>query len=157
MRLLSNKVSKHFYTIALIILSVLLGILTFRGLLNFNNLDFADLGSFPKYRSLALNVYYYDWINQGIGIYGSSLPYAFIIYIYSSLFKYPGISEKVWFFSLIGTGIFSMYLLSKYISNNNKLVTFIFPTIYIFNPAVAGLIFEGSINDTLTAYVFSRC
>lgn len=154
MKPLLNKIYKHFYTIALISLSIFLGFLVFRGLLNYNNLDFADLGSFPKYPKISLGIYYYDWINQGIGIYGSSLPYALIIYVYSSIFKNPGISEKVWFFSLIAIGIFSMYMLSKYISNNNKFITFIFPVIYIFNPAVFGLIFEGSINDTLTAYVF---
>ena len=154
MLLLSRNASKHFYTIAMILVSVILGFLTFRGLLNFNNLNFPDLGAFPRYPSIEINIYHYDWINQGIGSYGSSLPYAEIIYIYSSVFKYPGIAETIWFFTLIGTGIFSMHLLSKCISNNNKFITFTFSIIYIFNPVVAGLIFEGSINDTLTAYVF---
>ena len=149
-----NKIYKNSYTVALIVISFFLSFLAFRGFLNNINLDFADLGSFPKYPQFSLNLYYYDWINQGVGFNGSSLPYSFIIYIYSSIFKNPGISEKVWFFSLIAIGILSMYALSKFISKNNRFITMIFPIVYIFNPVVSGLIFEGSINDTLTAYVF---
>ncbi len=142
------------YRLVFTLTFIALLLLTFRGLLNLNNLDFADLGSFPIYPKLYLDIYYYNWVNQNVGFQGSSLPYALIIFIYSVIFKNPGLAEKIWLFSLLIVGEFSMYKLSGLICNHNKLISTFLPILYVFNPVTAGLIFEGSINDTLTVYVF---
>ncbi|MGC9123814.1 MAG: hypothetical protein ACP5IB_07105 [Thermoplasmata archaeon] len=115
-------------------------------------LVFPDLGTFP-FSKYGLNYYLYSWIPQNFGFYGSALPYQFFIWLSVQIFNNNVLAEHIWLLSLFFIGFFSAYIFLS-LSKMDNWVKITFSALYIFNPAVAGLLYTASINDTLTMYVF---
>ena len=121
---------------------------------NWINLNFADLGTFPLYPTLTSRLFFYSWQIQGLGFPGNQLPYGLIVDGLTLLFGNPGIAEKVWLLSLLPIASTSMYLLSRRALLINSSGSVFISFLFSFNPVTAGLIYTGSVNDTLTAYSF---
>lgn len=126
----------------------------YHGFFNSVNDAFPDLGPFPLYPSQSDRLYYYLWQISGFGFAGSQLPYGIIINSMTKLFADPGVAEKIWFLSLLPIAFFGSFFLQRITFQASYKRSLFLSFIYVFNPITAGLIYEGSVNDTLTAYVF---
>ena len=121
---------------------------------NWVNLDFPDLGPFPLFPTLMTRIFFYSWQIQGLGFQGNQLPYGLIVDGFVLLFGSPGVAEKVWLLSLLPIASISMYFLLRRVVNINVSRSVFLAFLFSFNPVTAGLIYEGSVNDTLTGYAF---
>ena len=126
----------------------------FRSLFHLGNLDFPDLGVFPLYPGQILEQDTYYWQLGGFGSVGSILPYSIIIYSFERIFFNPAIAEKVWILTLLPIASFSIFSVAYYRVKMKLYYSLIFSFLYAFNPVTMGLFYMGSVNDTLTMYVF---
>ena len=150
--LISARVGKR---TGILVLYMALLFLFYNGLFNnWLNLDLPDLGPFPLYPTLTTRFFFYSWQIQGLGFQGSQLPYGLIVDGLVLIFGNPGIAEKVWLLSLLPIASISMYLLSRRVLSINNSSSVFLAFLFSFNPVTAGLIYEGSVNDTLTTYAF---
>jgi|GEM_PF-4858368 len=128
--------------------------LYFRVFFSIGNLDFADLGVFPLYPGQILTQYLYSWQLGSYGSQGVILPYSLVIYTLERIFITAGLAEKVWLLSLLPISSLSIFYLSYRKFHVDFPYSFLFAFLYAFNPVTAGLFYMGSINDTMTMYVF---
>lgn len=128
--------------------------LYFRVFFSIGNFDFPDLGVFPLYPGQILTQYFYSWQLGGYGSQGTILPYSLVIYALDRIFITPGLAEKIWILTLLPTSSLSIFYLSYKKFRINFPYSFLFAFLYAFNPVTAGLFYMGSINDTMTMYVF---
>lgn len=126
----------------------------FRSLFNIGNLDFPDLGVFPLYPGQILQQNLFYWQNGNFGSPGSILPYSYIIYFLEHLFNVPAIAERVWITSFLPIASLSIFYIAYYKINLKLFHSLIFAFLYAFNPVTTGLFYMGSVNDTLTMYIF---
>lgn len=126
----------------------------YNGFLNSNNIVTPDLGSFPIFPKAYLWMNKYAWNNTNLGSGGIALFEYTVVGFLSLFFHYAWLAQKIWFFSLFIIGSTSFYFLLREMGGTNKIIIFIFACSYSFNPLVAGLVYNASINDTLTVYMF---
>ncbi len=114
-------------------------------------LAFPDLGTFPLPGTQGLNILIFSWNPQNFGFYGPSLPY--ILFVWAFVYAFgSALGEHVWLLSFFLIGYISAYSLLS-LTDIEPRLRVLFSILYIFNPVVSGLIYEASINDTLTLYV----
>lgn len=126
----------------------------FKSLFQLGNLDFPDLGVFPLYPGQILEQNTYYWQLGGFGSVGSILPYSIIIYSFGRIFLNSAIAEKVWILTLLPIASFSIFSIAYYRIKMKLYYSLIFSFLYAFNPVTMGLFYMGSVNDTLTMYIF---
>ena len=129
-------------------------IIYFRSILYLGNLDFPDLGVFPLYPWQIIEQNYYDWQLGGFGSQGSILPYSFIIFSLEHIFRSPSLAERIWVLSLLPIASLSAFYFSHNKLKIDSSHSLIFAILYAFNPITTGLLYMGSVNDTLTMYIF---
>lgn len=129
-------------------------VIYFRSLFYLGNLDFPDLGVFPLYPSQILKQYIYNWQVGNFGSVGSILPYSIIVYSLDRIFFNSGIAEKVWILTMLPMASLSIFSITYYRIKMKLHYSLVFSFLYAFNPVTIGLLYMGSINDTLTMYVF---
>lgn len=144
--------SKASWLIPIAIFIILLS-LFYGGFFNTRNLDFADMGIFPYFPSLYSNYFLYDWVQSGLGGQGSALVSFLFISALAKTFVNPGIAEKIWIMSVFAVAGAGGYFLSKKLTGS-KFLAVLFMCMFSFNPVTSGLIYEGSINDTMSGYAF---
>ncbi len=150
-----KRIKNHKYIISTLLLTYIISfIFYFKALFTTGSLDFPDLGVFSIFPSQSLTGYIFDWQLGGYGSQGSVLPYSLILYSLEAIFHNPGITEKIWLLSLLPIGSLFIYYISNIKLKIGYFYSFVFAYLYAFNPITAGLFYRGSVNDTLTMYIF---
>lgn len=126
----------------------------FRPLLHIGSLDFPDLGVFPLYPSQILDQNLYYWQLNGFGSPGAILPYSLIIFFLDHLFLNPSVAERIWIMSLLPIASIFIFYIAHNKFNIKVGFSMMFALLYAFNPVTVGLLYMGSVNDTLTMFVF---
>ena len=127
----------------------------YHGFFNLIPLDLPDLGTFPLFPHHYAQMYYFTWLpNQNLGIRGSALSYVVEISFLVRVFPSPAFAQKIWMLSLLPLGSLGIVLLSRTSLKIDRIYSMLFSYTYSFNPVTSGLFSIGSVNDTITAYVF---
>lgn len=150
-----SSLNQRWYLISfyLIIYSVIF-IIYFKPLLYSESINFPDLGVFPLYSRQIFEQYFYFWQLGGFGSQGSILSYSVIIYFLEHIFINRSLAESFWIMTFLPIGSLSIFYFSHTRLNINLIYSLIFAFLYAFNPFTVGLFYMGSVNDTLTMYVF---
>ncbi len=150
-----QRIKNHKYIISTLLLIYIISFIFYlKGLFMTGSLDFPDLGVFSIFPSQSLTGYIFNWQLGGYGSEGSVIPYSLILYSLETIFHSPGIAEKIWLLSLLPIGSLFIYYLSYTKLKIGYFYSFVFAYLYAFNPITAGLFYMGSVNDTLTMYIF---
>lgn len=126
----------------------------YHGLLNSTNIIFPDLGAFPIYPKYSMDGYLFTWNPTGFGENAHTLVSYFLVAYMAEFFHHPGIAAKLWMFSLLPLGSISVFFLARSFGSKGVFVPGAMSFAYSFNPITSGLIYFGSVNDTLTMYSF---
>ena len=145
---------RRFLILIFLFLYIAIFVSYFRSLFHVVSLDFPDLGVFPLYPNQILEQNFYYWQMNGFGSPGAILPYSLIVFFLDHLFMNPSVAERIWVMSLLPIASIFVYYIAHITFNIKLKFSMIFAFWYAFNPVTVGLFYMGSVNDTLTMFVF---